>query len=205
MRHRGIRLGLPVLFGLAACAIVAGCCRDHSISLDAYQPQTKLEVVGSPKIALVDLVDKRQADDAVGMQVGELRNAFGAVSNKVYSKAEPIAWVGNALAEELKHAGFDVIKAGPATPEGAAIIVSGEVTKILLAQKGISWAGSYSTTVHLRLVIHKNGSKIYDNEHTATVMRGVSGVRDADLEEELTRALHELMDFILPKIMAVAV
>ncbi len=203
MSNRKIIGRLMVLLVGAVCGLTTGCSSDHTIALN-YQPEKTLSVAGHPKVVLVDLADKREAGDAVGLQVGELRGVLGNISAKVFSKDDPVAWVGHALAAELTHAGFEVVNKKSATGNDSPLVVRGEVTKILLAQKGVYWAGSYSTTIHLRLMIQKKGATIFDDTLTATVMRGVSGGRDDNMINELTRALHDLMDEVLPKIIAAA-
>jgi hypothetical protein len=184
-------------------ALAGGCSSDHTIILGDYQPRTSLQAAGHPKIVFVDLADKRSPDEAAGSRIGELRGLFGNISASVLSKDNPVAWVNNALCAELKAAGFDVERRS-AAPKDSALVVRGEVTKILIGEKGVSFAGSYSTTIHVHLVIDKGGRTVYNDENTGTVMTSRGKANDATIKGELERSLQELLDTLLLHIQDVA-
>jgi len=192
------KLRRPVLIGLGLCIasmVISGCAfGDRNIALD-YEAAKDLDCQGAGRIAVANFEDVRH-DKIV---VGEVRNGFGMKTADVRI-AGPLAgaWVANALATELRRAGFDVVKVADPSSPAERTVVGGSVSELF-----IHCAFALNTTLRAQVIVTESGVPVLNREYHAQTKTGGFLGGSSDYERAAKAALQELMKEVVPDIVEV--
>lgn len=183
---------------LQACAFV-----DQTVNLDytpqGYAPKGSGEVVtGAPQSAFINEVNAKGQ-----LVVGTVRNGFNMKTADVIADQDPAEWISNALAEELKLAGYTVVPSDKPIIDDAPKAIELTVTRVFADQDtGLVTVGAIST-LNYEIVVKSNGTKLlrlpvhYSGDVSDRSLIGNESLKSASLKEALERSLSEAMPKVL--------
>jgi hypothetical protein len=178
---------------LTVATIFFGCAfGTRNIAL-RYEPSLTVKGANGKSIAIIKFEDIRENKD-----VGEVRNGYGMKTGKVKAKDQDVgAWVANALADELKRAGYNISKFTDAAPPEFTIAISGSVpeayTKMFLNSRA---------TVRANITVKKVGVVVLNKEYTGKASTLAWTASTGEYEKVLENALKEIMKQAVPEVIA---
>lgn len=177
---------------LAVLGLAGGCAFGERQAKLGYPPQDSGGVVSSAEAApaaagrgtvYVGRFEDIRPDKKV---VGHVRNGFGMKTAEVVAQRDVPEWVHEALVDELKVAGYQVVE-GAAPTDAAA--VSGAIIRVYCDAYF-----NYDGEVTLRVDASKAGQRIVGQTYTGKGSAGVSWAATGDsYSESLSYALQDAL------------
>ena len=154
---------IPLFLGALAAAAMAGGCAfvDRNAPLK-YTAEGKPSSVVIARIALAPIVDERPEP----RKLGDVRNGYGMKTATIWAANPVDAWVTDALTQELRVAGVEVLATDERPPYAA--VLSGQIQHASCVM-----LFSYEGSITLRLELAFNGrtvlSRTYARERTGNL------------------------------------
>lgn len=188
-----------LFLGVVLAAMSSGCALgDRNIAL-MYKPvksmedkpETNIEWAKSVNIAITKFQDSRTITE-----VGEVRNAYGMKTAKVYAKNQDVgSWVANAIAEELAVVGFEVTKYNDIAPPNVEVSITGTVTEAYTKMYLNSTA-----TIRAKIDVAKANVPVLSKEYIGTKAVLAMFVSTGEYESAMQGALQDMMKKCIPDI-----
>lgn len=168
----------------------------RNVNLIYEQPPPTAAEGSRGTIAVARFTDTRTAEMAVGSQVGQVRNGFGAPTANVEATQSPVLWVGNSLARGLTANGFRVEKVDQPNTAGGLPVVTGSVSQVFVDMY-MGMEGEVKADVS----VEQNGKKLFSTQCEGKDS-GVAWTGSADeFQTRLTGAMKQLVETCVPKLM----
>jgi hypothetical protein len=184
-----------VLSAIFACGTFGCAFGDRRVET-TYRPVMSIKARAPQAVDVPPFASKRGLKNEA--QIGQVRNNFGMVTAKVFTKSGDAAgWVRRALNDELAAAGYTVNRgATPATP--AATVINGTLEEFM---SDVGFDG-FSTRLRVRLVVTQYGTarldKSFDVEDGGSGLTASAG----EYQEVCQAALTKLMRRAVPEVIA---
>lgn len=177
----------------AVMASMAGGCAfgDRHVSL-TYQPLSEPAAQSSGRAAITPFSDERR-DPLV---VGEVRNGYGMKTAKVLIDDQDAgAWLANAVSDELKRSGIEVVKIADANVTNELAIVTGSLQHLYTKSYM-----SHRCTVRAKILVTQYNVPVLSREYEGHSKVGAAFAGTSEYERAMEAALHDLLRQAVPDI-----
>jgi len=145
---------------IASLLLVSGCAFGTRRPYLDYQTTTPVKAQNNISISVDPLVDNRTWSKE---KIGNVKNGYGMSCADIVPQNSVTEWIGNALKDELKNSGYNVVASG------APNVVSGEVNDVFCDAYF-----SYTGRVGFHLFVKKEGNVLLDKNYAISKNTGVS-------------------------------
>jgi uncharacterized lipoprotein YajG len=178
---------------MAAISCLMGCAfGDRKVPLQ-YTSTTTEKVAHGTKVSVVTFPDSRKKPE-----VGAVRNTFGMVTAKVLPDGKDVGeWVTDALCEELRRSGYEVIRSSRSEESVSNMVITGNVLE--------AFADLYvviNTTLRVVVTTTKAEGAPQTKHYVGRFKPASFAATENDYDKALNGALRDLMSQLLPDLVA---
>lgn len=193
---------LHTIFALLIVLAATGGCARYSRSVSTlYEPVTAVRG-GSGDLQIVMPADQVSRSEKIKWVMGVVKDEDNNRIDEIYSAQSPGELIQNALAQEMRKAGFAVQQVSGTPTSGGTMLVLSD-PELVIDQ--VSTTGKLTATCKLKMPVEvwKNGQLLRKLEYNASYSDISVTDRDVLAREVLRETMHSTMRKAVPELLAI--